>query len=655
MPHVKALCILTALCCSALASPTAPGEATPGEAALRFLDAVRHGNIDLRPDGDTAISAAASPEKIEQITRRLRRMVNDLGQKPLRVGQVKTDGDLAAVLVWKEDGYDPSHMRVFSVAMIRRGNRWLPAPVPASFENCGIGYRKEVRRQIEDLERWMLEQQVHDLARLQRDSVQRMQERISKDIRREELKQSTPSALIERFLAACAARREHEILGLIGGLSSPLPEDWAQQASSVELATGQDHPSSPWRLLMSPNVLRVRVLMEEDEQEVLATYACLDTEAGPIDSRGLAKIQLVHLNLAKSEEGCWQIRIPDFLWQAHEGEYAVADENLDRDLLDRFAEETRKLHPAHRVADANEAVDGLIRTLQEGQLGQLIRWVHIDPDPEQGRLAILHAAQVWSKLHGLNADFNLWSLNQLLPLESLTRGDRAAASGQVFSVRKPDRFDPVTLYLKSSSGGWLWEANASAAMLETFKDWVEEQRRKWQTDWRDHLIRHCPVVDPIPISGAPEEGACRDLMERWIKSIRDGDIAAAIGCCARLKAADSPTLLLRNLGYEFSSALKGRSAPRYHHFLSDQGWSAAGLRSDLGDKPSFPLYPIVNTSDGPKILLEIDLIGQAGRSREFLNRSSLLRLGKIDANAAKTLQSLFSRHESQSPKPAATD
>jgi len=645
---VKALCILAAITSCALANT-----ATPGEAALEFLNAVKHGTVELKPNGGTAISPLTSPQKLEQIARRLKRMVYDMGKKPLRVGQVKTEGDLAAVLIWKDEGYDPSHMQVFPVAMIKRNNQWLPAPVPASFENCGVGYHKEVRNQIQTLESWMLQQQVIDLAQLQRDSIQRMQEQISKEISREDLKQLQAGPLIQRFLTACAARRENEILGLIGGLSNELPENWAQQASSVEQATSQNKLTSPWRLLMAPNVLRVRVLLEEDANEVFATFACLDTEAGPIDTKGLPKIQLVNLNLAKSKDGFWQIHIPDFLWQLNEGEYAVADENLDRDLLNQFPAEIRKLYPAQPVSGAQKAIPALLSTLQQGSLPQLMPWIHIDEDPEKGRATILQAAQLWGKLHGLSSDFNLWSLNHLLPLDSTTKNDLAAVTCQVFSVKKPDRFDPITLYLRSSTDTWLWEAQVSTETQNAFKDWVEQQRREWQMNWREQLIRNCPILERMPVSEAPAEKVCRELMQDWIKAIQSGNISAALNCCARLKATDSPTMLLRNLGYEFSGALKTDSVPSYHHFLSDQGWSVVGLKSNQGDKPSFPLYPIVTTPDGPRILLEIDLIGHGGRGREFLNRSSINRLNNVDANAAKVLQNLFTQHELQCLSPKA--
>lgn len=643
MAHVKALCLLAALTCYASADT-----ATPGEAALKFLDAVKQGTVELKPDAGTAISPLTSPQKLEQITRRLKRMAYDMGKKPLRIGQVKTEGDLAAVLIWKDDGFDPSHMQVFPVAMIKRDNQWLPAPVPASFENCDVGYRKDVRSKIQALENWMLQQQVIDLAQLQRDSIQRMQEQISREISREALKQLQPGQLIQKFLTACAARRENEILGLIGGLSNKLPENWAQQAASVEQATSQDKLTSPWRLLMAPNVLRVQVLMEEDANEVLTTFACLDTEAGPIDPKGLPKIQLVNLNLAKSKEGFWHIHIPDFLWQYSEGEYAVADENLDKDLLNQFSAEIRKLYPARPVDDVKKAIPALLSTLQQCSLPQLMPWIHIDEDPEKGRATILHAAQLWIKLHALSSDFNLWSVNHLLPLDTTTHNDLAAVTCQVFSIRKPDRFEPITLYLRSAADAWMWDPQPPMETQHAFKDWVEQQRKQWQVNWRDRLIRNCPIVERMPVSGAPTEELCQKLIGEWINAIHSGKIIDALSYCARLNEDDSPTQLLRNLGYEFSGALKSDSIPIYQHFLSNEGWSAVGLKSNQSDKPSFPLYPIIMTPDGPRILLEIDLISNGERGREFLNRSSLLRVGHIDANAAKTLQALFTQHELQS-------
>ena len=63
-----------------------------------------------------------------------------------------------------------------------------------------------------------------------------------------------------------------------------------------------------------------------------------------------------------------------------------------------------------------------------------------------------------------------------------------------------------------------------------------------------------------------------------------------------------------------------------------------------GGKTSYPLYPVLQTSQGPRILMEIDLFAAGNRGREFLNRAAFERLRK-STSTADELQKLFAEHQ----------
>ena len=74
-------------------------------------------------------------------------------------------------------------------------------------------------------------------------------------------------------------------------------------------------------------------------------------------------------------------------------------------------------------------------------------------------------------------------------------------------------------------------------------------------------------------------------------------------------------------------------------------WTAVAAKTGPDDKPSFPLYPVLQTPAGPRLLLEIDLSASDQRSRDFLNKTSLERLRKSSPPAADALKKLFSEHQ----------
>ena len=159
---MKAIFILLTAVLPVIGAPT-----EPGESAIAFLEKVRADSIDLSPGTDTALTPQTSRKKRRNIERQLDRMARDLGSGTLELGAVKQDGELAAVIVRKTGGFDPSHLQTFPVALVKRGTEWLAAPVPASFENAGVKYASHLKARLESLENWMLRERVLDLDTLQ--------------------------------------------------------------------------------------------------------------------------------------------------------------------------------------------------------------------------------------------------------------------------------------------------------------------------------------------------------------------------------------------------------------------------------------------------------------------------------------------------------
>jgi hypothetical protein len=54
---------------------------------------------------------------------------------------------------------------------------------------------------------------------------------------------------------------------------------------------------------------------------------------------------------------------------------------------------------------------------------------------------------------------------------------------------------------------------------------------------------------------------------------------------------------------------------------------------------------VIQTPEGPRILIEVDLIASVSRSRDFLNRAALDRLQELSPAAATALKRLFATHK----------
>ncbi|HEX5789816.1 MAG TPA: hypothetical protein VFY13_01630 [Luteolibacter sp.] len=624
---------------------------TPGQAALEFLEAVRQGKVSLEAGKGTAISPHVRPAKLQEISELLGRMPDDLGTGKLEVGREKIDGDHAGVLIWKRDGFDPSQMQVFAVAMVRRNEQWLAAPMPASFENCAIRYDAPLRKRLADLQSWMLNGRVEDLGKLREEASVHMRRTIEAELPRQTLATLNPREALDRFLQACLKRNRQEMLGLLGGLATQLPENWTARAVSVQNATTGNRIEGAWRMLVSPDVLRVTVAVDEQLEPLLCTIACLDPTIQSTDEKSGAPIMLVHIKVEKTAEGLCQISLPDAFWDSNVMGLDPIDEQLDADLLERFSREVRKANPAEPRTSAAATRTDLIKALQDGNFPALLRLIDIPTDPAKGRQAILRAGAVWASIHAPANERRPASVYRLLDLQMEESADSAAILHYLYSARRPDRFMPEVLMLQRSDSGWLWQPVVDAPLQQKYQAWAAKSGAAWKERWRELMLRNCAGIEKLPAGEPPTEDQARQVVGEWIKAIRAGDIDRALAQCVSLNQADSPQLILRNLSYELIDALRKDQAPAVLHVMQDGIWTGVGMESNNDKSPSFAFYPVIQTPQGPRILVEVDLIASEGRGREFLNRTNLNRLKNIDAPAAGTLEGLLTKHRDACIKP----
>jgi hypothetical protein len=647
---VKAIPLLLVMALSAMALSAMAAPNDPGETAVDFLEKVRAKNINLEPGGDTALSPQTSEKKRKEIARRLERLAGDLGGDPLEVGAVKLDDDLAAVLVRKIGGFDPSRLQVFSVALVKRGAEWAAAPVPASFENSGVGFAALQRKRLDALEDWMLREQALDLEKLREQSAGRMRLKIEESLPAATLRNFTSNQTAERFFHACEQRNLPEMFGLLGGLSASLPADWPLRLKAADAAvvSGAD-VKHPWRLLISPDVLRIPVHHEEDGETAMVSIACLDP-SGNLPRSSLPRIEIVHLELAKSSDGLWRIEPPPDFLESRAGvvDATETDEQLDSDLVATFLTKLSELYPPTPLPTAEKSRQSLLSALRERSLAAVIRLIRLDGDPHAARKACVRAAQIWWALREPS------TVRRAVPLGFREDGETAAEACQFFSARNPDRLDLRILYFKKSADGWHWTPEPPPETETSFREWTEAHAKPWQDEWQQMFLAECAEVEKFPDSGAPSEEASRKLMDAWLQAARTGDVLAALRLTARLNIPDSKATLLRNLGYEMTGVRLNRDVPTITGVRRAGIWSAVGIQIDTNGKSSFPLYPIIATPAGPRLLLEIDLFAGGNRSRDFLNKTALERLRKFSPSAADDLKKLSADHQAdiaQRPQP----
>lgn len=617
----------------------------PEAVALEFLEKAREGSLDLEPGGDTAIQPMTSEEKRRQIRRDFERLEDDLTGGELELGDVKVDGNFAAVMVLKSAGFDFSQAQVFPVALVRRGGAWAPAPVLASFENAVSAYTLPLKNRLSVLEDWMLRKRVTDLGMLMEDSAGKMRKNIEKSISENFLKTGSPREIADRFVKACEEGDTPAILGFLGGLSEPLPHDWELRMKAAPVAaSGASNPQSPWYLVSSPTVVRRKVLEDISGDEAMISYGCLDPRRA--GSRGtLGIISVFHLAFEKDSAGLWIINPQEALLN-NDAEALANELDLDVDLLDKFPEVFRESTPLVGGETLDLAAKEVIKVLRKGDLAALLALVEFGNRGKDGRIACAKAAKLW------------WSVNapgqfrEPVMLDLKEEGALGVVAYQWFSVTQPDRYELETLFFKKQKEGWVWVPGVvNAGEREGQKilsAWIKAGERDWRISWRLRLMAGSTRLTEEDGDRAPTDSEAKQAVSEWLEALENKAIRRVFELSAWFgEEGDLPIQALRKLSYEFSAQDGGAS--RISKIYRRDPWVAVrvtkafseGRKAD--EKEEKDSFVVVRMSDdGAKVIPELDLLEEDSRTRRFLNDDTFRQLGeKVGKAPAGELRLLF--------------
>lgn len=628
-----------------LAAGIASGAQSPSEAAVEWLRHVASGEAEAKLVDETAISPDTGADELKSIRSRISHLRATLRPDDLKAVADKEDGDLAAVLVSQITNFDADSVQIHAVGLVKSEGRWVPAPLPSSFNNTGLSLRPGFLKRMKSLEDWMLRTRSTQLVRLKDDAFSVLFDEMKKVKSPADLHQATPGNLAKDFLAALQAKDLPAVLAMLGGLETPRPADFDDAFPVLSRILQRKEITHPqWRLLAAPEAVRAIVMVEENQSDALVSIVAMDP-AGNFALRPRAKP--VHLPFVKSKAGSWRIDLPHELLAPQPRKISPGreeeDESFDAELIALLPGKLAETIKAKPEPTAQAAAQAVVSALQAPSFQEVC--LHMNPGKQNAPAldAMSRAAFLWQRVHQPQGP------SSPILLEVHEEGDDACALIQMFSGRDPGKAVIETLFLHRGSSGWLANQAFSGAPALAHVDeggamgkWIGTAVKNREKDWSAGAIVR---IGGIAADSAPAEEDTRKVVEDWRSAIAAGDAARMLSLSACFDDDAGSALLLRNASYDLAARQPGEILGVHR----SGRWAAVSLRvPPPAEDDSADLYPLIvvaATPAGPKVLPEIDLFDPLTRSREFLNRSVWDRVtARLPEGARAELESIYEKH-----------
>lgn len=618
----------------AAAAPAAGAGGEPSEVAVSYLIDVARDRVSLEPGGGTAI-IDSSKRKLAEIRKQLAKLEDQLAEGDLEALDARVLDDAAGVIVARHVAFDLSRISVHPVALLKRDGKWLPAPVPGSFENTGITYLPAIAAQARTLEKWMAEQRENRVSDLRARLREKLRRGMAAELTREQLAAMTAEELVLTFIRARQAGNLHLALACLGGLEDPLPPDWDRTLHRTTHGFHRPAGSSPrWSELSARGRVRCAVAIDPGDPLTIVSIGSINpAERSP-------EVRIRHYTVLEGSDGTKRLRFPPWLASV-ERDPEEADP-IDAPLARAFASRLLDAHPPQAPDDPHEAARRFATRLAGDDFTAVLPHLARGGEDEARRL-LDEACDLWKSARN----------PQRIPplLLGLEAGDAAAVAFLAPlnpSNARIKRHRLRLVRLEPREGGWLVTGRVPATgptgLDGDLDRRVTDARLRGEAEWL-HQLGLAGVPDrPL---GRPAGDELEALARDWVAALGQRDLARMLACVAG-DAGDGG--LMKSLGNELAS---GRT-PALVAVKREGNWAAIVVRFEAADEePLELLYPVLATAAGPRILVAETLFPPDSRTREFLNRGSWKRLeGHFAEPELDGLRTIYDNFRGPQPDPA---
>ena len=179
-----------------------------------------------------------------------------------------------------------------------------------------------------------------------------------------------------------------------------------------------------------------------------------------------------------------------------------------------------------------------------------------------------------------------------------------------------------------------------------FEEQKEELVRRATADLQNRFVKAGP-----PEGAIVEREEAEQLVRKFRSLLREGKLLESFACGALLDPEKGVWDALKSMSYEYRGTKQATAADREVHVQAGRSWAAVSLRVDSGQggAPDYPMYLVVATSEGPRIVVDIGLRLATNKGREVLNGRVWKRVeAQLGEKESALVRSLFEGHVERS-------
>lgn len=565
------------------------------------------------------------------------------------LAEKKTDGAFSALLIRSENPAAPLSTRVHAVAMLRRGEVWLPAPLPGTFANTGYGYDPAVEKTVRSLERWMAAQKITRETAARRAATDKLLGEIASREKEAGLAELNAEQAVLRFIQAVRAKDATRALAFMGTVSGRLQQPLEAALEQISRGMATDDTDNDWHYLNSPSAV-VQVMKIDNSRNEVAV--------GFWDPLAKTREKIIHFPFHWAG-GKIFVRLPGLLevallpkrerWR-HRWRHRRGDETALRKTLPSTIFKNRKAVATPNNSDLLEAV---LKAQKSGDFSMLVpllpqRGDYFGKD-ENRKKCLAWAGSLWQDLARLKS-------HPMRVLATLEQGDIALAPLQFAKPNRPGEFATVHVWMAKLDDGWhllpedsLTDSGgdkARATMRKLVKRLQSQQKSQQEKRTKELIDRIVTLAPPLKLEAPSRENA-RILLTSFRALLRAKDTASALARCAVLEGTQK-TQALKNYNYAARGAADHTASDTFLGYSQAGKWAGVTLRttSKSSGAVDYPLYIIVNTPEGERVLLDVDLRHATNKGRKLLNADAWKKLrSALPETSLADLKRLFQAHE----------